>query len=336
MLVIDFSLSFDRVCSMTETLPRALEATYTLHKLRVFVEVAERQSVTLAARALFVTQPVVSSHIRDLEEFFGTPLFFRSGRRMVLTEAGRTVLEYAKELARSTAETMSAIKLQASGEAGRVLVGASETPGCYRLPEWLADFRIRHAAAEITMDVLGADEICERVRHGQYDFAVVAPIDPPRGLQVEVLFEEPLVLVCSPRHPLAHRAKIDRDAILQFPFISHCDRPRDWLEGRLRLFGLDDPRIALSVGSTEAVKLALRTGVGIAAMFRCSVERELSRGEFSEVDFQGASPGRAFFLVHAANKRFAPLQSRLIQYLRRRARGEKKAEQATGVIHENG
>ncbi|MGH7862759.1 MAG: LysR family transcriptional regulator, partial [Candidatus Dormibacteraceae bacterium] len=108
------------------------EPAFNLHKLRVFCEVAERQSVTLAARALFVTQPVVSSHVRDLEQFFGARLFLRSGRRMILTEPGRTVLAYAQDLSRHTAETLTTVRLQESGEAGSVRVGASETPGCYR------------------------------------------------------------------------------------------------------------------------------------------------------------------------------------------------------------
>lgn len=302
--------------------PPVGEPTFTLHKLRVFREVAERQSATLAARALFVTQPVISGHVHDLERFFGAQLFFRSGRRMQLTEAGETVLAYAKEVVRNTAQTATTVRLQQTGEAGRVLVAGSETPGSYRLPEWLADFRLQHPTAEIALEVLGADEICERVRHGQYDFAVVAPLESPRRLHVEVLYEEPLVIVCSPRHALAHQARVDRETIGELPFVSHTDRPTDWLDGRLRLFGLEEPRIALSVGTTEGVKLAVRTGVGIAAVFRSSVERELSRGELVEIEVTYAAPRRAIYLVHDAAKRFSPLQAGVLQYVRRRAQAE--------------
>jgi len=301
------------------------EPIFSLHKLRVFREVAERQSATSAARALFISQPVVSGHIRDLEQIFGAQLFFRTGRRMVLTEPGRTVLEYSEEVARQTAQTMTLVRLQQNGRAGRVRIGASETPGCYRLPEWLGDFRLHHESAAISMEVRGSAEICGRVAQGHYDFAIVAPIDPPPDVRMEVFYEEPLLLVCSPHHSLAHGHVVDQETIARQAFIAHSDRPDEWIRGRARLFGVENPRVSLSVSTTEATKVAVRTGVGIAAMFRCSVAHDLKRGDLVEIQLGRPPPLRPVYLVYSATKRFSPMQLRLLEYLRQRAQIDQPA-----------
>ncbi len=313
---------------------RFVDPTFSLHKLRVLREVAEKQSVTLAAKALFVTQPVVSSHIRDLERFFGAKLFIRSGRRMLLTEAGRSVFAYSRELARFTAETLTVVRLHEQGDTGRVVLGASETPGCYLLPVWLGDFRLANPGAEITMDVLGADEIGERTSQGHYDFGVVGPMvsGESRDVRLDLLYEEPLVIICAPRHALAHRPAVGPAELATQFFVTHSDRPDDWLQRRLRLFGFEAPPISLSVGTSEAMKRAVRTGVGIAAVYQCTVEQELGRGELVEVSVSGSRPTRPFWLVHARSKRFSPLQARLLRYLRRRARSEHPPLAAAEVI----
>ena len=305
---------------MSEPRVPAGEPYFSLHKLQVFREVAERQSVTLAARALFVSQPVVSSHIRDLERFFAARLFNRSGRRMVLTEAGQTVLAFAQALAQQTERTRSQVRLQGGGQAGRVEMGASETPGSYRLPEWLGDFRLRHPRAEIAMEVLGADETLERLRQGRLDLAVVAPLEAPPGLPLELLYEEPLVVVCAPTHPLADSGPAAGAALARTPFITHADRPAEWLTWRLTPLGITAPEIALSLGSTEAIKLAARTGVGVVALFRCSVERELQRRELVEVELQVELPVRPIYLVRSQSRVLTPLQEQLVAYLRHRAK----------------
>jgi len=111
-----------------------MEPTITLHKLRVFKEVVERQSLTLAAQELFVSQPVVSAHVRDLEEYFGSRLLYQHGRRMLLNEAGQAVYQYVPDILRSTADTKSIARLLDSADAGAAAIGASKTPGAYGYP----------------------------------------------------------------------------------------------------------------------------------------------------------------------------------------------------------
>ena len=105
--------------------PALYHGRVNLHKLRVFCEVVERQSLSLAAQHLIVTPPVVSAHIRDLELFFGAKLLQQQGRRMLLTETGELVYRYALEVLRATEETATGVLALKSGESGRVVVGAA-------------------------------------------------------------------------------------------------------------------------------------------------------------------------------------------------------------------
>lgn len=312
------------------------DARFSLHKLRVFREVAERQSVTDAAKALFVTQPVVSGHIRDIEAFFGAELFTRSGQRMVLTDAGRVVLDYATSVGQSTLEAYNNVRLLANGEAGCIGIGTSETPGSYCLPRWVASFTSDRPGVEISMDVLGVKDACKQTKEGRYDIGIVAALEVPMGLHSEVLYYESLVMLCSRDHPLVRRGRrrgpFDPGEVASHGFIGHSDRPEDWLPHRLELFGVHNPKVVMRVGNAEAMKEALHASRGLAVLYRCSVERELESGEFVEVPVVSPSPRRPVYLIHAAGRSLTPLQQRLVAHLRREAESHTggTAARATG------
>lgn len=286
----------------------------TLHKLRIFREVVERQSLTLAAQELFVSQPVVSGHVRDLEEFFGAQLFYQQGRRMLLNEAGKVVFDWALEVLRATDDTKNMVRLMNSADAGSVAVGATESPGAYMLPERLADFKLRHPDARISLDVGAAVDVCEHTKQGRYDFSIVAGSEPPPPLRSEVFSYEPTLLICSPRHPLARRRTIDKEDLRDVPFVSISRRLA--FDDRLGSLGVEEPNIILRLGNVEGLKQAVASGLGMAVVFKCSVDREIEAGTLTQLRVRGFSEARPFYLVHNPRKRFSPLQLQLIAFLR--------------------
>ncbi len=286
----------------------------TLHKLRVFQMVVEKQSLTLAANELMVSQPVVSDHIRDVEAFFGGRLLYQQGRRMLLNEAGQCVYAYVMDVLRSTEDTRSMVRLLETAEAGRAAIGASETPGAYRLPEQLIAFKLRYPKAEISLDIGSAYDIWDHIKHGVFDFAVVAGPEPPSELASEIYSREPIIVISSPAHPLARRTWVARSDLSDEPFVS-ITRRRSF-DDRLRSLGLENPNIVMRVGNVEGLKHAVTSGLGLAVVFRCSVQRELASGELAELHVQGFADARPFYLVHSPRKRFSPLQIRLLNFLR--------------------
>lgn len=287
--------------------------TLTLQKLRCLKAVADEASVTLAARAIQITQPVVSVHVRDLEEHFGAKLFYQDGRRMLLTEAGRLVYEYACDVLSAAEDTRNMVRLLGTAHAGKALVGATESPGSYRLPASLADFNVDHPQAELSLSVGDAWQIWEQTRQGLVDFSVVAGPPPPGDFEVSVFSNESLTLVCAPSHPLAGRTVTMADVRDQ-PLVSATRRVL--FDERLHAFGLENSSVAIRMGSAEGIKRAVERGLGIAVMFRCAVDIELASGDLSSIEVATVQVTRPFYVIHSPNKRFSPLQIRLLSFLK--------------------
>lgn len=292
-----------------------MEPTITLHKLRVFRKVVDRQSLTLAAQELFVSQPVVSAHVRDLENFFGSRLLYQHGRRMLLTEAGAAVYQYVLDVLHSTTDTRSIVRLLDCAEAGSAAIGASETPGAYRLPQRLTQFKMLLPRSEISLDIGAAGEICEATKHGHYDFAVVAGPEPAGDLHVELFSQEPMALVCAPNYIIAGQRVVNKGVLAHHPFVSLARRSNS-SDDRLQELGVENPNIVMRLGNVEGLKEAVRGGLGLAVMFRCSVANELASGVLTELQVDGVSEVRPFYLVYNQRKRFSPMQSRLLDFLR--------------------
>lgn len=292
-------------------------APLSLRKLRVFREVVERQSLTLAAQRLAISQPVISGHIRDLERVFGAKLLHQQARRMLPTEAGRVVYEYALQVVRATHEASALVRELASGAAGTVTVAANMTPGCYLLPPRLTEFKRRYPAANITLLIFDSTTLYEQTLQGTHDFAVVGYSEPPGDFVVEVLTYDEVALVVAPTHPLAGRSQLRPEELANQAFIgSPYAEHRPIVERWLREIGLREQPLAMSLRHPEAVKQAVRDQIGIGLLFRCSVERELQRGELVRLTLQRRAPVDPFYLFYNRGKRFSPLQQELLEHLR--------------------
>ena len=290
-----------------------------LHKLRVFRAVVERQSLTLAAQQLIVSQPVVSAHIRDLERFYGGKLLYQQGRRMLPTEAGEAVYRYATETLRATDEMRSIVRALETGEAGRVVLAANMNPGTYVLPRIVTEFKQRYPAAEVELLISDSATVYDETHRGGNDFAVVVADAPPTGLDAEVLCYEPLVLFANPDHPLARAGRATLEALAEMPFVCSPigDGRPQLIEAMFRRLGLAR-RLVLTMGHPEAIKQAVLQGAGVAMLFRCALARELATGELREIAIEGQSLSHPFLLIHNPRKRFSPVQLRLIETLRER------------------
>ncbi|MBV9174064.1 MAG: LysR family transcriptional regulator [Chloroflexi bacterium] len=288
-----------------------------LHKLHVFCEVVERQSLTEAAEFLVVTQPVVSAHISDLERFFGAKLLQRQHGCMVPTEAGQAVYEYALRVLRETDEISSRIQALQRGDAGEVRVGANVVPGTYILPPLLTAFKLRHPRAEISLSMSDPSSVCERLHEGRYEFAVLTEAEPPAGVHRELLMQAPVVIVCQPGHPLGSRSLVRLSELAEEAWVCrpYSGRRRPVIDALLRSIGLTHRRVEMALSHSEGIKHAVAAGVGIAAMFRCSVEAEIRCGALIELAVDCERLELPIYLLHHAQKRFSPVQRQLLDFI---------------------
>ncbi|MGH8207168.1 MAG: LysR substrate-binding domain-containing protein [Steroidobacteraceae bacterium] len=179
-----------------------------LRHLRYFAVLAETLNFTRAAERTHVTQSTLSHQIKQLEEQIGTRLFDRIGKRVVITESGELFLAFALRALREVDQGLGALKGDADALTGLVRVGATHTFNLQFIPTCVATFLGHYPAVKISVDELAADAIDAGLKSGNLDIGIAYRPVGPGGLRFEPLYNEELVLVVSPVHPLAARKRI--------------------------------------------------------------------------------------------------------------------------------
>jgi LysR family hydrogen peroxide-inducible transcriptional activator len=195
-----------------------------LDQLRYFLRVAERQTFTRAAEDLGLSQPALSRSIQKLEEELGQPVFERKTRSVSLTEAGALLQARAHQVLSIIEDTKA--EITDDGQSGRVRVGAIPTIAPYFLPEVLQQFSRQFPKATLIVQEDTTDALLKSCTQGEIDLAVLALPVSARYLEVEELFEEELLLVLPPDHPLVAKEKIRLSDVEPYPFVllneAHC------------------------------------------------------------------------------------------------------------------
>jgi LysR family hydrogen peroxide-inducible transcriptional activator len=195
-----------------------------LDQLRYFLRVAERQNFTRAAEDLGISQPALSRSIQKLEEEFGQPVFERKARSVSLTDAGTLLQARAQQVLTILEDTKA--EITDDGQSGRLRVGAIPTVAPYFLPKVLRQFSKEFPKATLIVQENTTDALLKSCTQGEIDLAIVALPIPAKYLEVEELFEEELLLVLPPDHPLVEKEKIRLADVEPFPFVlldeAHC------------------------------------------------------------------------------------------------------------------
>jgi LysR family transcriptional regulator, hydrogen peroxide-inducible genes activator len=193
-------------------------------QLRYFLRVAERQNFTRAAEDLEISQPALSRSIQKLEEELGQPVFERKARSLSLTDAGTLLKARARQVLTIIDDTKA--EITDDGQRGRVRIGAIPTIAPYFLPEVLRQFSHEFPLATLIVQEQTTDALIKSCTQGEIDLAILALPVPAKYLEVEELFEEELLLVLPPGHPLADKENIRLSDVESYPFVlldeAHC------------------------------------------------------------------------------------------------------------------
>jgi DNA-binding transcriptional LysR family regulator len=272
----------------------------TFRQVEVFVAVAREGSFARAAGRVHLSQPTLSEHVAELERELGARLFFRHGRRISLTEAGRVFADYAARLL-STAESARQAVADLDGlRRGSLLVGASTTPGLYVLPRIVADFRRRYPGVVLALRIANSRAIEERVHRHELDLGVVGGhvLGAEEHCLAAGLVDE-LVLIVPPRHPWARRGTIGLRELREEPLLMREEgsATRQLTERALQRVGLPS-RSAMELDHTEAIKQAVMAGLGIALVSRHAVRGEVASRRLAILRVRGLRLRRHFHVIH--------------------------------------
>jgi DNA-binding transcriptional LysR family regulator len=256
-------------------------------RLQVFHAVAKHLSFTKAADALFMTQPSVTFQIKQLEEYFNTRLFDRAQGRITLTPAGRIALDYAERILALSAELDARLK-DVSGQAGgSLLIGGSMTIGEYLLPQLIGEFKARFPGVMPMLFVGNSEAVQDRVAERTLDLGFIEGDTHISTLLSEVCCEDELQVVCSPAHRLAGEPFVLPASLTRHPYISReaGSGTRAVIDRYLQKAGVapDSLDVVVELGSPEAIKGLVATGLGFAIMSRVIVAKELQLGQLVQI-----------------------------------------------------
>jgi DNA-binding transcriptional LysR family regulator len=270
------------------------------HQLRVFRAAIETGGFTRAAEQLHLSQSTVSQHIKLLEEELGCSLFLRVGKRVLVTEAGRVLLQYTERIFRDLKNAEMAVKEMNAMKRGTVRLGVGPTTLTYRLPPILGDYIHRFPQIELIVLSGNTEFLLDALRSQHLDLAIVMYAAPQPGLSITPLGQEELVVVLNSQHPLARLHALAPSDLESLRFILYEKNTamQNLIDRYFESLGVI-PHIAMEVENNEALKSLVRAGLGASIVPLCAVANEPADGPLKVLRVQGQPLMRHLSLLSA-------------------------------------
>lgn len=292
----------------------------TFRQLQLLLALADKGSITEAARACHVTQPTVSMQLRELADAVGLPLYEQIGRSLYLTAAGEAVARSARAMVAEWEVLEQQIASLKGLKQGRLRVALASTAK-YFIPRMLGRFCAAHPEVDIELQVLNRDGVVQRMRNNQDDLYILSM--PPGDIRHErvALLDNPLVLISAACHPLASVPRVRPARLRGEPFILRERGSGTRLAGdaHLQALGLA-PRVRLELGSNEAVKQAVAAEMGLGLVSRHALASEPATEGLAVLHADRFPVPSSWSVLWLEGKKLSPLASEFIRHLQDIAR----------------
>ncbi len=294
---------------------------FDLRQLKAFEAVARYGGFSKASREVGLTQPTLSTHIKNLEDTLGVRLFDRTGRSVSLTPAGKLLSGYAEKIIALMEETVQAIEGFTGQIKGNVHVDSSTVPGEYLLPRWLTGFHRRYPEVQVTLTVSDSARVLDRVAIGEVPIGVTGNAADHPSLESRLLCSDRIVLAVSPE--LLKRtgtgSQLDPRELARLPLIRRetGSGTQRAVEKALLKCGIDVDELnwAATLGSTRAVVEGALSGLGGAFLSASTISREIAEGDLDAVGVDDVVVERGFYLITNPRRTLSPIAARFIEEL---------------------
>jgi DNA-binding transcriptional LysR family regulator len=286
-------------------------------RLQVFYKVAKRLNFTKAAAELYISQPAVTKHIKELEGVYKTSLFERSGnKKIVLTPAGETLLQYADRLLDVYRELEFDMNLIVKQHGGVLRIGASTTVAQYIIPPVLAQFHKKFKNIQVNLITGNTEDIEQALLKKEIEFGIIEGISRNPQIKYEEYLKDELVLVCAGNNISLKKDTIKPEELKNYPLllrepgsgtldvIAHALKPHH--------IKLADLQVEMQLGGTESIKSYLLHSNCLAFLSIHSILKELKNNECRIIDIKDFSIERPFYFIqpHGQPSSLAELFSR--------------------------
>ncbi len=251
----------------------------SLNSLLVFHEVAKHKSFSKAAEGLFISQPAVTKHVKELERKVGLGLIQRRKGGFALTEAGKIIFKYTHKISSHLMEIENLLENIKKDYQGILKIGTTESYSKGLMPKLLSGFQTSFPFMKIALDVGNSEEIEKSLRGYKNDLGLIAGTKmSPRFESIPFLREE-LVLIVSPNHSLAKKQVVSLKELGRYPLIIRAkgSTTREIILQALKEAGIH-PSLLIEAGSSEFIKQWVSEGKGVSIIIKRAVEDEEKRG----------------------------------------------------------
>ena len=246
--------------------------------LKSFTTLVAHRSFQAAAASLGIAQPTLTQHIQKLEDHLAVTLIRRGKQGCEATAPARLLLPVALSMLRLEEQATAVV------QGKRLRVGASSNIGIYLLPPRMRSFLAQARGMDVDLVIESNPDIASRMTNGELDVALMEWWHPCRGFRSEAWKREPLVLIVPPDHPYAEWPEVDRATLAGLSLIGG---EAGTGTGRVLadFFGSQGPfpRVSMRLGSTEAVKQAVRAGLGVSLVLAAAVSEEVRTGTLKAI-----------------------------------------------------
>lgn len=273
-----------------------------LSTLKVFMTVANERSFSRAAEKLARTQPAISLALQRLEAELGEKLLDRSAKDVVLTDAGRAVLEYARRFQNLESELENSIAELRDHSAGRLVIGANESTGLYLLRH-IERYRRMYPKVKVQVRRSFSSRIPAEIMDGNLELGVISYQPRDERLRSRVMFTDSLAFVVSPKHRLAKRASVPISELGDETFVAH-NVVSPYREIVLRTFQDRGVRLNMDIEmpTVEMIRWMVEENQGVAFLPRMCVEQEIAEKRLVAVRVPEVEVERKIFLVQPARR----------------------------------
>lgn len=276
-----------------------------IESLEMFCLVVEEGSISQAAKKSYLSQPAATRRIHQLEDAYGTLLFERTDRKLIISKAGEVLYPIARAIVKDYQRSKEAIRQLTEDMPIHLKIGASLTIGEYLLPELLGRFKQQYTDIQITLEIGNTPNILENLLNDEIDLALVEGVVDNKDLNIKKFADDELTLVCSANHRWKERDEIDIRELPQERMIWREEHSgtRAIVEAVLEEHGvLDQIESYMELGSTQAIKGAVEANLGISILSEMATARELKQNTLHKINISGVNLKRGLWMVQKSQR----------------------------------
>ncbi|MDQ3324042.1 MAG: LysR family transcriptional regulator [Acidobacteriota bacterium] len=287
-----------------------------IRQLKAFLAIAEAKTFTAGAKRVNITQAAVSMQIRQLEDEVGLPLFVRTPRRVIVTEAGEYLLERARKILREHDAALAEIAEVAGAEHGRLRIGsASAMFATMQLPKILETLKQKFPRAEINVSSGTSHILVEKILHGEIDIAFVSLPVETANILTELLFSDEIVAIAHPKHPLAKQKYISAATLAGEHLIlgEKGGNTRRLIDDFFAAANVK-PNVMMELSRQEAINQMVENNLGVGIAGAKTVSKDISDGKLVSWWIEGAEIKWDLGLARLRGGYFSPIGKEFVNY----------------------